>query len=540
MACARLADDGHRHLALHGVPPRPLLGGDRRGVPGSRSSARSCSASLIHGFQMPEKIDTNVITALEAIPGTLLGLGALLDDRRAPGAHAPRAVAPCASPAGTVRRAAALAVPQDHHRRGHRRLGRADRRGAGGHGAGRGARRWATTSSARTRADRGPWQVLYRGGFYRGGPILRPPSPASSRRSGTSRASALGVPVYELLGGASRDQMRVYGWIGGDRPADVATGAQAGARGGFDAVKMNATDEMHCIDSDGAHRGGRRAPGGGARAVGLDVGDRLPRPRAQGDGASVLVKELEPYGPMFIEEPVLPRTTRPCAKSRATRPSRSPRASGCSRAGTSSDCSPPASSTSSSPTSRTPAASGVPQDRRDGRGVRRGGGAALPARADHAGRLAAARLLHAERLHPGAEPGHPLQPGRRAARLPEDAPSSTSGRLRRRPTAPGWASRSTRRRCGTGRDAHRWRNPSGAMQTGASRNGEDPGGDHDALRDGRRDRPRRLRGAPAVARGERARRRLRGRHDRGGRAARGRRDRGAHAARRRRPRARCG
>jgi galactonate dehydratase len=34
-------------------------------------------------------------------------------------------------------------------------------------------------------------------------------------------AKRLGVPIYDLLGGKVRNKIRVYAWIGGDRPADV-------------------------------------------------------------------------------------------------------------------------------------------------------------------------------------------------------------------------------------------------------------------------------------------------------------------------------
>ncbi|MEI6430826.1 MAG: D-galactonate dehydratase, partial [bacterium] len=66
------------------------------------------------------------------------------------------------------------------------------------------------------------FQVLYRGGFYRGGPVL------SSSISGIEQAlwdikgKALGVPIYELLGGPVRDRMKVYAWIGGDDPVEIA------------------------------------------------------------------------------------------------------------------------------------------------------------------------------------------------------------------------------------------------------------------------------------------------------------------------------
>ena len=35
------------------------------------------------------------------------------------------------------------------------------------------------------------------------------------------KARRLGVPIYQLLGGKVRDTIKVYAWIGGDRPGDV-------------------------------------------------------------------------------------------------------------------------------------------------------------------------------------------------------------------------------------------------------------------------------------------------------------------------------
>ena len=63
------------------------------------------------------------------------------------------------------------------------------------------------------------------------------------------KGKVLGVPVYELLGGACRDTLKVYRWIGGDRPSDVAQAAREAAAQGYSAIKMNATEEMHYVDS---------------------------------------------------------------------------------------------------------------------------------------------------------------------------------------------------------------------------------------------------------------------------------------------------
>lgn len=51
------------------------------------------------------------------------------------------------------------------------------------------------------------------------------------------------------MGGKARDKIRVYSWIGGDRPSDVADTANAAVANGFTAIKINASDEMQYIDS---------------------------------------------------------------------------------------------------------------------------------------------------------------------------------------------------------------------------------------------------------------------------------------------------
>ncbi|MFX8293373.1 D-galactonate dehydratase, partial [Acinetobacter baumannii] len=63
------------------------------------------------------------------------------------------------------------------------------------------------------------------------------------------KGKALGVPVHQLLGGAVRNSIRVYSWIGGDRPADTAAAAKNAVARGFTAVKMNGTEELQFIDS---------------------------------------------------------------------------------------------------------------------------------------------------------------------------------------------------------------------------------------------------------------------------------------------------
>jgi galactonate dehydratase len=154
------------------------------------------------------------------------------------------------------------------------------------------------------------FQVLYRGGFYRGGPILTSALSGIEQALWDIKGKALNVPVYELLGGAAREKMRVYNWIGGDRPMDVAKAARAQTEAGFTAVKMNATEELHYIDShaklDAAveRLAAVREAGGPDLDIGIDFHGRVHKGTAK-----ALARELDTYNPMFIEEPVLPENT---------------------------------------------------------------------------------------------------------------------------------------------------------------------------------------------------------------------------------------
>ncbi|WP_079910999.1 galactonate dehydratase [Paenibacillus sp. 32352] len=151
------------------------------------------------------------------------------------------------------------------------------------------------------------WQVMYRGGFYRGGPILTSALSGIEQALWDIKGKYYNAPVYELLGGACRDRIRVYNWIGGDRPSDVKEAALKQIEAGFTAVKMNATEELHFIDSfdkvqEVLDRFAAVREAGGARfGIGIDFHGRVHKAMAK-----ILAKELEPYRPMFIEEPVLP------------------------------------------------------------------------------------------------------------------------------------------------------------------------------------------------------------------------------------------
>ncbi|QQK78841.1 galactonate dehydratase [Salicibibacter cibi] len=150
------------------------------------------------------------------------------------------------------------------------------------------------------------WNVMYRGGFYRGGPILMSAISGIDQALWDIKGKYYKAPIHELLGGATRDKIKVYSWIGGDRPEDVAQAAAAAFSNGFQAVKMNGTEEMQYIDSYyKVEKAVKRVASirervGWGIGIGVDFHGRVHKPMAK-----LLVKELEYYKPMFIEEPVL-------------------------------------------------------------------------------------------------------------------------------------------------------------------------------------------------------------------------------------------
>ena len=150
------------------------------------------------------------------------------------------------------------------------------------------------------------WTVMYRGGFYRGGAVHMSAIAGIDQALWDIKGKALGVPVHQLLGGQLRDKIRVYSWIGGDRPTAVAAAARDVVARGFTAVKMNGAEELQFVDSHAkidaiiANVAAVRDAVGPHVGIGADFHGRVHRPMAK-----VLAKELDQFKLMFIEEPVL-------------------------------------------------------------------------------------------------------------------------------------------------------------------------------------------------------------------------------------------
>ena len=150
------------------------------------------------------------------------------------------------------------------------------------------------------------WNVLYRAGFYRGGGVLRSAIAGIDQALWDIKGKYYNAPVYELLGGRCHEKMKVYSWIGGDRPTDVGNAAKEKQEAGFRAIKMNATEELQMIDNYEKidqvleRVAAIREKCGKYFGIAVDFHGRVHKPMAK-----ILAKKLEEFDPMFIEEPVL-------------------------------------------------------------------------------------------------------------------------------------------------------------------------------------------------------------------------------------------
>lgn len=151
------------------------------------------------------------------------------------------------------------------------------------------------------------WQTMYRGGFYRGGPILMSALAGIDQALWDLKGKAHDTPVSALLGGRVRDRIRYYRWIGGDDPSAVGDHAAQLAADGVTAAKMNATGKFNRIETPAAVTEVTERVAAVQDAVpsnfnlGLDFHGRVAKSMVDR-----LADAVEPFDPMFIEEPVLP------------------------------------------------------------------------------------------------------------------------------------------------------------------------------------------------------------------------------------------
>ncbi|MGW7685661.1 galactonate dehydratase [Kribbella sp. NPDC054772] len=155
------------------------------------------------------------------------------------------------------------------------------------------------------------WQVMAKGGFYRGGPVLSSAVAGIDQALWDIKGRYHEVPVHELLGGPVRERARMYTWVHGRDNAELVDQAQAKVAKGFTALKLNLSEALPPIPSAAQLRAAvsrvealRSALGDGID-IALDLHGRFSTAATR-----QILPLLEPLLPMFIEEPVLPEFSR--------------------------------------------------------------------------------------------------------------------------------------------------------------------------------------------------------------------------------------
>lgn len=151
------------------------------------------------------------------------------------------------------------------------------------------------------------WQAVYRWSFYRGGPIIMSAISGIEQAMWDILGKYLNQPVYQLLGGSVREKIKVYAHVGGESPEEYAQNASNRIREGFKAIKMAPFGATRIVDTlkkvnEAVEK---------VKAVRESVGDHVDigidcHGRLSPSMAILMARALEPYFPMFLEEPCLP------------------------------------------------------------------------------------------------------------------------------------------------------------------------------------------------------------------------------------------
>ena len=168
------------------------------------------------------------------------------------------------------------------------------------------------------------WHELYAGSRFPTGSIITSAISGIDQALWDIKGQALGVPVYELLGGKVRDRIRVYQSPEGETPGALADDARRLVeRYGFTALKIgpfaadaDAWPWSRQVDSAEERLAAVRDAVGPDIDIGVDPHAKIFEPVR----ALEMAERLKPYRPMFFEEPVRPENFEALAKLTAKSP----------------------------------------------------------------------------------------------------------------------------------------------------------------------------------------------------------------------------
>ena len=151
------------------------------------------------------------------------------------------------------------------------------------------------------------WQVMFRSGFFPAGRLGCSALSAIDIALWDIKAKALGVPLYQLLGGQVRDKVVCYPHVRGDSSKQLAEAALQKKAEGWKFARFDPREEpggqvfepsaavRRCVNDFAAMR---EAVGDELELI-VDLHTRLDPP-----DAISLCRQLEPYRPFFVEDPL--------------------------------------------------------------------------------------------------------------------------------------------------------------------------------------------------------------------------------------------
>lgn len=151
------------------------------------------------------------------------------------------------------------------------------------------------------------WQTMYRGAFYRGGPVMMSTIAGIDQALWDIKGRYYNMPVYEMLGGRVKNKIKVYRSIHGDTPEELAKDALRAKAEGYTVVKTAPNLATHYVDTLKSVNevvekvGAVRDALGKDFDIAIDFHGRIHKPMAK-----PLVQALNAFHLLFIEEPVLP------------------------------------------------------------------------------------------------------------------------------------------------------------------------------------------------------------------------------------------
>lgn len=156
-------------------------------------------------------------------------------------------------------------------------------------------------------------QALYRGGFYRGGPLMLSAISGIEQAMWDIKGKYYNCPVYEMLGGKCRDKIRMYTHIkraavaGEFSIEEMLKIADQRLEKGYTALKYSIIPPIRAIENPEETQkhvdrfAKVRERIGNKVDLAIDFHGRVSPAMS-----NILIEKLKPYNPMFVEEPCLP------------------------------------------------------------------------------------------------------------------------------------------------------------------------------------------------------------------------------------------